>query len=251
MNRPVVTLAFPLLLTACADLGLGASDGKVGVGPGGVDVTRPRLSINITATGHVDGTLNAWTDISQNMGGVTYQAGYADVGATIRTAILATEPNADVIFAIDTTGSMAMALPDVKNEVEAALRTLAASQPGRRFGLVAYRDKADQATYVTSVPAPLGTPVDGTIAALRALDGTGGGDFPEHVWAGLDAALRQPWRPGVGRWVILVGDAPAHDDYTDDPRNRQNAIALAHQQAVRVSTVAITCSVVCKKEIGL
>lgn len=249
MNKTAIV--FSALLCACANLGIGASPARLGVGPGGVDVTRPQLHVTITQTGHADTTLAAWTDIAQNMGGVTYQAGYADVGATIRTAVLATEPNADVVFAIDTTGSMILALPDVKSEVEAALRSLAASQPDRRFGLVAYRDKVDQSTYVTNVAAPLGTPVDATIAALRALGGDGGGDFPEHVWAGLDAALRQPWRPGVGRWIILIGDAPPHDDYADDPRNRANELGLAHQQGVRVSTVAITCSLVCKKEIGL
>jgi hypothetical protein len=48
------------------------------------------------------------------------------------------------------------------------------------------------------------------------------------VYAGIDTALvEQPWRPGASRHIILMGDAPPHDDYSDDPRNFHAVITRA------------------------
>jgi hypothetical protein len=47
----------------------------------------------------------------------------------------------------------------------------------------------------------------------------GGGDTPEDVQQGLHDALVKPsWRdPGTVKLVLLVGDAPPHLNYADDP----------------------------------
>ena len=38
----------------------------------------------------------------------------------------------------------------------------------------------------------------------------GGGDRPEAVSAGLEAAMQQAWRSGGRRVIVLAGDAPTH-----------------------------------------
>jgi len=39
----------------------------------------------------------------------------------------------------------------------------------------------------------------------------GGCDTPEDVYSGIDRALHFPWRSGVTKVVIVMGDAPGHD----------------------------------------
>ena len=50
-------------------------------------------------------------------------------------------------------------------------------------------------------------------SALSALGGKieGGCDTPEDVYSGIDRALHFPWRSGVTKTVIVMGDAPGHD----------------------------------------
>jgi hypothetical protein len=68
----------------------------------------------------------------------------------------------------------------------------------------------------------------------------GGGDDPEHVYAGLDTALRQQsWRGGAERHIILLGDAPPHDDYRDDARTYASSVELANHMQVRISAIGI------------
>lgn len=125
----------------------------------------------------------------------------------------------DVAFVLDTTGSMAEEIREVKERVQQLAEALRAARPGAvvRFGIVAYRDRGD--AYVTK-SLPFGPDDRASLAFLSGLRAEGGGDGPEDVLGGLAAALdRLDWNASdhADRQVILIGDAPPHLDYADGP----------------------------------
>ena len=125
----------------------------------------------------------------------------------------------DVLFVLDTTGSMGGMLEAAKTKVWAIANEIAKGKPTPRIrvGLVAYRDRNDE--YVTKV-TDLTTDLDKMYAELLALKADGGGDTPEHVLKGLDdAAEKISWSSDLKTFKVLylVGDAPAHTDYGDTP----------------------------------
>jgi hypothetical protein len=117
----------------------------------------------------------------------------------------------DVVFVIDATGSMDWVIDEVRRrvgDIADATRTLV---PLTRFGVVAYRDHDDpefvvrQQTLTFSL-AKLARFID-------TLEAKGGGSWQEAVYAGLDVAVnRAGWRPGAKRVVLLIGDAPPHEN---------------------------------------
>jgi Mg-chelatase subunit ChlD len=127
-------------------------------------------------------------------------------------------PRIEVVFALDTTGSMSGLIDGAKAKIWSIARALSEGQPRPEIaiGLVAYRDLGDE--YVTRT-TPLTTDLDAVYRDLMALTAEGGGDGPEHVNRALAVATREiAWseREGVTRLVFLVGDAPAHMDYPQD-----------------------------------
>lgn len=122
-------------------------------------------------------------------------------------------PQVDVVFALDTTGSMAGLLAGAKRKIWSIANQLLSGEPKPdvRIGLVGYRDLGD--TYVTKRFA-LSENMDEVYLHLSQFRAQGGGDTPEHVNLALaDAIRRMQWREGknVLRLIFLVGDAPPHE----------------------------------------
>ncbi|MBL9102662.1 MAG: VWA domain-containing protein [Myxococcales bacterium] len=114
----------------------------------------------------------------------------------------------DVLFLIDTTGSMG----DELERIKTSLLQVTAKVQGRREGLtlryaaVAYKDINDD--YVT-MAHPFTDDVKAFDAALQALSAGGGGDLPESMNQGLARAVEGvQWRPEAAKVVFLVADAP-------------------------------------------
>jgi hypothetical protein len=135
------------------------------------------------------------------------------------TLALQERPKADVVFVLDTTGSMGGLLEGAKKKIwSIANEVLKGSpKPELRVGLVAYRDKGD--AYVTQV-TDLTADLDRIYEVLLGFKAQGGGDGPENVRQGLhDALTKISWTPGrkAFKTLFLVGDAPPHFDYADVP----------------------------------
>jgi hypothetical protein len=129
----------------------------------------------------------------------------------------AAPPTVEVVFALDTTGSMSGLIDGAKRKIWSLVDfiTSAQPQPRVRVGLVAYRDRGD--AYVTRF-YDLSSDMDAVFERLSSFRAEGGGDTPEHVARALhDAIERTSWSEGqsVARLVYLVGDAPPHTDYDD------------------------------------
>jgi hypothetical protein len=114
----------------------------------------------------------------------------------------------DVVFAVDTTGSMGGLIEGAKRTVWSIATHIRKTDPDAdvRIGLVAYRDIGDD--YVTREFALTGD-LDAVFTELSGFHAAGGGDTPENVDAALDAALhKMQWRGDARKLVFLVGDAP-------------------------------------------
>lgn len=114
----------------------------------------------------------------------------------------------DVVFAVDTTGSMGGLLDGAKRTVWSIASHIREVDKNAdvHVGLVAYRDLGD--AYVTRDFALTGD-LDAVFAQLSTYQAEGGGDVPEDVDAALDDAVhKMAWRAGAKKMIFLVGDAP-------------------------------------------
>src|SRR4051812_306850 len=130
----------------------------------------------------------------------------------------AARPKVEVVFCLDTTGSMTGLIDGAKAKIWAICNQIAGGKPtpDLKVGLVAYRDKGD--AYVTKV-FDLTDDLDSVHANLKTFVADGGGDFPEHVNQALfDSVNKVKWSKDSKtlRIIFLVGDAPPHMDYPED-----------------------------------
>lgn len=113
----------------------------------------------------------------------------------------------EVVFVIDSTGSMGPTIRALQQGIAELLDTLLALVPEARIGMVTFRDQRDD--YVTR-SLPLGRDYFAAVNFAFAAQAAGGGDKPEAVLAGLRAAFAQDYAPDSCRVVVLAGDAPPH-----------------------------------------
>ncbi len=147
-------------------------------------------------------------------------------------------PKVDVVFVLDTTGSMSGLIQTAKEKIWSIATTMASAQPTPeiRIGLVAYRDRGDH--YVTKV-VDLSDDLDSVYAALMDFQADGGGDTPESVNKALyDAVHNISWSQGSQAYqvVFLVGDAPPHMDYQDEMKYPE-IVAAAKRKGIVINTI--------------
>jgi hypothetical protein len=140
------------------------------------------------------------------------------VAPTFAVPMPTKKPPVEVVFCLDTTGSMSGLISAAKAKIWAISNQIASGKPtpDLKIGLVAYRDRKD--AYVTQV-FDLTEDLDAVHANLQKFQATGGGDGPESVNQALNEAVtRIKWSEDnkVLKIIFLVGDAPPHMDYPDD-----------------------------------
>src|SRR4051812_17387304 len=127
-------------------------------------------------------------------------------------------PQVEVVFCLDTTGSMGGLIEGAKQKIWSIVNQIASGRPAPeiKVGLVAFRDKGD--AYVTKV-FDLTTDLDEVHKNLRGFKAEGGGGTPESVNQALNESVtRVKWSKDENplRIVFLGGDPPPHMDYKDD-----------------------------------
>jgi hypothetical protein len=145
-------------------------------------------------------------------------------------------PKVEVVFVLDTTGSMGGLIQGAKEKIWSIAKHIASATPTPEvtIGLVAYRDIGD--AYVTKKYALSGD-IDAVFEHLMAFRAEGGGDTPEHVAKGLyDAVYGMQWSEGAMKMIFLVGDAPPHVDYRDG-FDYGKILKEASRREIRVHTV--------------
>ena len=145
----------------------------------------------------------------------------------------------EMVFVLDTTGSMGGLIEGAKQRIWGIVNEVmqTPARPAVRVGLVAYRDRGDQ--YVTQV-LPLTNDLDTVYTTLMEYRAGGGGDGPEDVRRALSEGVRKAgWSkasPATAQIVFLVGDAPPHDDYLQEPDTLSTA-AEAVNAGMIVNTI--------------
>ena len=164
--------------------------------------------------------------------------------------IASQHPKIEVVFVLDTTGSMSGLIQAAKEKIWSIASTLATGQasgqksrhsteqnaPEIKMGLVAYRDRGD--AYITKT-TPLSTDLDSMYSTLMDFKARGGGDGPESVNKGLyDAVHKMLWSQDDDTYkvVFLIGDAPAHMDYQDDVKY-PTTIAKALKKGIIINAI--------------
>ncbi len=147
----------------------------------------------------------------------------------------------DLMLVIDTTGSMGDEIRYLQSELAAIIDGVKARHPqlDLRLGFVFYRDLGDD--YVTST-APLSADIAAGQAALKQQGASGGGDYPEAMDQALIRAAGQAWRADAAKTMLLVADAPPHDQNFG-----KTWLAAEHLRAKRVHIVPVAASGVAEK----
>ncbi len=143
----------------------------------------------------------------------------------------------DVVFLIDTTGSMSDEIARIKSTLLSVTQQLQSQERPveLRYGAVLYRDIGDE--YVTKRHA-FTKDIQSFDSALQGIQANGGGDGPESLNQGMAEAVHaMEWRHNSAKLVFLVADAPPHMDYQGDVPYAQTAMA-AVDKGIRVHTVA-------------
>lgn len=166
----------------------------------------------------------------------------------------AKDAKVEIVYCIDLTQSMQRFVDislDVANKISASLAADTKANDRFRFGLWGYRDHGAEAQgFVVQPFAPQPVPIDSLRQALsqaKASEPTGG-DFPEDVLGGVYSALQSGYTqsdPSIRpiRIMVLIGDAPGHDN-PNDIRNGSRMAPfqlreLANQQKVYVYAIHI------------
>ncbi len=154
-------------------------------------------------------TLEEYREIAEEGGGTALlSSGEEDIVEKLRRVIGSDGGGSlDLVLALDTTESMKNDFPYLRESLVPMLRSITSGYDSFRFGMVLYKDYAEQ--YVTRTFA-FQTDLS---RAQRILDTTtvfGGRDIPEAVHEALYAGIhRFPWE-AERKIIVLVGDAPAH-----------------------------------------
>jgi len=153
-----------------------------------------------------------------------------------RPRIDATRTPLDILFVMDTTGSMGEEISRLKNTIEIINLNLSSisSRPLIRFGMVLYKDRGD--AYVTRV-IPLTEDLEKFRAELNLVQAGGGGDNPEDLQSALkDSIEKIKWHDDAIRLCYIITDAAAHLDY-GQTYTYVNAVHDARKMGIKMFTI--------------
>lgn len=154
----------------------------------------------------------------------------------------------EVVFCLDTTGSMKGMLDRAKEKIWGITNQISGAKPTPelKIGLVAFRDRGDD--YVTKV-YDLTEDLDEVNAKLKEFQAAGGGDIPESVNEALHVSVNKiKWSTDDDtlRIIFLVGDAPPHMDYKDDVKYPETC-KKACEKGIIINTIQCGDDAECTK----
>ena len=143
----------------------------------------------------------------------------------------------DVLFLLDSTGSMADEIHQIKSTLHSTAKEVSnlPSNPNLKFGMVSYRDRGDE--YVTRL-YKFDSNVKRFSQSIDEVQANGGHDDPESLNQALHESVNDmKWRSGAIRLIFLIADAPPHLDY---PQDEDYAVEMvrAREKGIKVFSVA-------------
>lgn len=144
------------------------------------------------------------------------------------------EPRLDIVFVMDTTGSMGdeiAMLQDTLYSINSRIQKLPVKNIRLRFGMVLYRDQGDE--YVTRSYALHGD-LEKFQNYLFEAQASGGGDYPEDLWSGMEQTLKLNWDPDAMKLVFVVTDAPAR---SGEFKRMEKILTESSRQKIKVFSI--------------
>ena len=143
----------------------------------------------------------------------------------------------DILFILDTTGSMGEEIQRLKATIQLIHLNLSSlsTKPHLRFGLVLYKDYGDE-EYRTQI-VHLTDNLDEFQKELNMVEAYGGGDTPEDLQAALEDSMKEiRWNPTGLRIAFVITDAPPHLDYGQE-YDYTRASVEAKERGIKIHTV--------------
>ena len=154
----------------------------------------------------------------------------------------------DIVFVVDTTGSMGTPIQNLANNLEAFTSSLKNQGYSLNLGLVKYGD-INETTSIGVESVLFGgeeftSDVGTLVSALNNLSVAGGGDLPESGLEGVVEALKYSFRDSAQKKIIAISDINVHkketgkSDYTlDDVLKALNSKNVNLSAVTKLDTV--------------
>lgn len=152
---------------------------------------------------------------------------------------------ADIVFAIDTTGSMSDEISNVANNIISFAQTLSSVyNVNVNFALVDYKDivedGVDSTKIITNGRSNWFTSTGGFRDAVAALTVDGGGDGPETCIDALEVSRRIDFRSSAKKFIVLITDADYKTDNNYGISSLADEIQLLTRDGIVTSVVSST-----------
>jgi len=115
----------------------------------------------------------------------------------------------DLMFMVDTTGSMGDELEYLKVEIADVINRISSNDIDVRTSVNFYRDAGDE--YIVRYH-DFRTDAEEVQEIVKQQSANGGGDYEEAVHTALSTALEQKWQADSVKVMFLILDAPPHSD---------------------------------------
>ena len=139
----------------------------------------------------------------------------ASASVAIDVAVPTRPPAADILIAIDTTGSMGPSIDQAKSDATAIVNGVRAAVGDSQFAVVDFKDSVDGTLEYRVTHAMTGAAAD-VQAAINGMEPGGGGDAPEAHNLVLHNSYTPAvggaigWRSGTKKIVVIISDAEPH-----------------------------------------
>lgn len=153
--------------------------------------------------------------------------------------------DAEIVFAIDATGSMKDDMEVLRKELMPRLKEELKKFEKVRIGLLLYRDYGGDFSF-KGIPVKM-FPFTSDLALFEknlnsfVIHGTEGGDIPEAVYEALYGSLDfYSWSKKTQKKIILIGDAPAHPTPRGNKKYNKNEVkALAEKKNITIDAIIV------------
>jgi len=154
----------------------------------------------------------------------------------IPQAVRTAEISVDILFILDTTGSMGDEIQQLQDNIYSIFTRIHNQYKflPLRFGLILYRDRGDK--YLVQ-KFDFTESIEEFQIYLDRVESGGGGDNPEDIQIALKESLQSlSWSANNLKIAFLVADAPPHLDY-DQTYTYLDAAKEANQRAIKLYTI--------------
>lgn len=191
--------------------------------------------------------VSAFDQIAREMGGsITYSKGPETITDDILQILqeLDLHQAADIVFALDTTGSMKDDVAQLRKDFIPRLQSLLQEFTAPvQLGLLLYRDYVDNYNY-EGIPVriyPFTTSLEDFEDNLFdfTIKGNEGGDVPEAVYEALYGSMEfYNWNEAGQRRVILIGDAEPHANPRGSKKyTKELVVSTALDKEIVINTI--------------